>query len=79
MFIFGMFGYYAYAFYIGSILVLDGVENTNLHQPYTAGDVMSCFFGVVFGVFAIGMASPNIKAVVEGQIAGKLAYDVINR
>lgn len=40
---------------------------------------MSCFFGVVFGVFALGMASPNIKAVVEGQVAGKLAYDIINR
>jgi ATP-binding cassette subfamily B (MDR/TAP) protein 1 len=25
------------------------------------------------------MATPNIKAVVEGQLAGKLAYDIINR
>jgi hypothetical protein len=40
---------------------------------------MSCFFGVVFGVFSLGAATPNIKAVVEGTIAGKLAYDIINR
>lgn len=79
LFIFGMFGYYAYAFYVGSILVLDGIENSNTGKPYNGGDIMACFFGVVFGVFAIGMATPNIKAVVEGQVAGKLAYDLINR
>lgn len=66
MFIFGMFGYYAYAFFVGSILVLDQKINTNTGLPYSGGDVMSCFFGIIFGVFALGMATPNIKAVVEG-------------
>jgi hypothetical protein len=66
MFIFGMIGYYAYAFYIGSILVLDTITNTNTGEAYTGGDIMSCFFGIVFGIMAVGMASPNIKAVVEG-------------
>lgn len=40
---------------------------------------MSCFFGVVFGLFSLGAAQPNLKAVVEGRVAGKLAYDIINR
>lgn len=40
---------------------------------------MGCFFGIIFGIFALGQASPNIKAVVEGRIAGKLAYEIINR
>ena len=40
---------------------------------------MSCFFGVIFGIFSLSAASPNIKAVVEGRIAGKLAYETINR
>ena len=40
---------------------------------------MSCYFGIIFGIFALGQADPNIKAVVEGKIAGKLAYDIINR
>lgn len=40
---------------------------------------MSCFFGVVFGVMSIGMATPNIKAVAEGKVAGKMAYDIIDR
>jgi len=33
----------------------------------------------VFGVFSLGMAAPNIKAVTEGRIAGKTAYDLIER
>jgi hypothetical protein len=28
---------------------------------------------------SIGMATPNIKAVAEGKVAGKLAYDIIER
>jgi hypothetical protein len=33
----------------------------------------------VFGVFSLGMATPNIKAITEGKVAGKIAYDVIDR
>lgn len=78
-FFFAMFGYYGYAFYTGSWLVTDRVINTRTNEPYNAGDIMSCFFGVVFGVFSLGMATPNIKAVTEGRVAGKLAYDIIER
>ena len=48
-------------------------------HKYDAGDIMSCFFGVVFGVFSLGLAFPNVKAVTEGRVAGKSAYDVIDR
>lgn len=74
---FSIFGYYAYAFYVGSILVEKQVINSNTGEIYNSGDIMSCFFGVVFGIFSLGMASPNMKAVVEGRVAGKLAYDTI--
>ena len=43
------------------------------------GDILACFFGIVFGVMSLGMASPNIKAVTEGRVAGKMAFDVIDR
>jgi ATP-binding cassette subfamily B (MDR/TAP) protein 1 len=73
------FSYYAYAFYVGSYLIVIQKVNTNSGQPYTSGDVLSCFFGVVFGVFALGMATPNMKAITEGRVAGKVAYDIIER
>ena len=80
-FMFCIYGYYAYAFYWGTYLITERKENTSYsdNRIYSAGDVMSCFFGIIFGVFSLGAATPNIKAVVEGTIAGKLAYDIINR
>lgn len=76
---FVMFGYYAYAFYTGSLLITTGVINSNTGLAYTSGDIISCFFGIVFGVFSLGMATPNIKAITEGRVAGKMAYDIIER
>jgi len=35
-------------------------------------------FSVIFGAFNLGGAVPHIKALTEGRIAGKLAYDVID-
>lgn len=30
-------------------------------------------------MFSLGMATPNITALVEGRVAGKIAFDVIER
>ncbi len=51
-FFFGMFAYYAYAYYVGTILITKPVENPKYGEYYNAGDIMSCFFGVVFGVLS---------------------------
>jgi ATP-binding cassette, subfamily B (MDR/TAP), member 1 len=74
-----MFGYYAYAFYTGSFLITEQVRNSNFGKLYSSGDILSCFFGIMFGVFSLGMAAPNIKVVTEGRVAGKTAYDIIDR
>lgn len=78
-FFFCMFGYYGYAFFTGSYLVTGHVYNSRTEKAYDAGDIMSCFFGIIFGVFSLGMATPNIKAITEGKVAGKMAYDIIER
>lgn len=76
---FVIFGYYGYAFYTGSWLVEKQVWNPKYDEPYNSGDIISCFFGVVFGIMSLGMATPNIKAIAEGKVAGKMAYDIIDR
>ena len=53
--------------------------NTNYGRYYSAGDILSCFFGVTMGIFSLGSASPNIKTVAEGQIASQAAYEIIDR
>ena len=74
-----MFGYYAYAYYTGGILIFNATINDFYNAPYNGGDIMTCFFGVVFGVFSLGMATSNIKAITEGKVAGKMAFDIIDR
>jgi ATP-binding cassette subfamily B (MDR/TAP) protein 1 len=55
------------------------INNRNTGKAYTSGDIMACFLGVVYGIFALGMSTPNFKAISEGKIAGKMAYDIIER
>ena len=40
---------------------------------------MACFLGLVYGIFSLGLATPNFKALTEGRVAGKMAYDIIER
>ena len=35
-------------------------------------------FTVIFGAFNLGGAIPHVKALAEGRIAGKLAYDTMD-
>lgn len=74
-----IFGSYAYAFYMGSVWIENKIYNHTYKREYRAGEVLSCFYGVVFGMFSLGTAAPNIKAVIEGRAAGKMAFDIIER
>lgn len=40
---------------------------------------MSCFMGVIYGIYSVGLSAPTLKLIKEGQIAGKFAYDIIDR
>ena len=74
-----IYGAYAYAFFIGSIWVEKGFNNSRTDQPYSPGDTIAVFFGILFGFFALAGIAPNFKFVAEGKAAGKLAFDVIDR
>ena len=70
---------YSYAFYIGGIYVDYPVYNDLAERNYSAGDSISVFFGVLFGLFSLASTSPALTAMYEGKAAAKLALDVINR
>jgi hypothetical protein len=40
---------------------------------------MGTFFGVLFGLFAFGSAGNHFKGISEAGVAGKFAFDVIDR
>jgi len=48
-------------------------------SKYTGGDILACFFGVMFGIFSLAFTLPNFNYIVEGTAAGFNAYKVIER
>jgi len=39
---------------------------------------MGIMFMILVGIFQLAAIGPHIKAITEGKIGGKLAYDVID-
>ena len=71
-----MYCLYAYAFFFGGLFKYEGVKNGD--EEWTGGAILSVMCLVIFGAFYLLGAAPHFKAVVEGRIAGKLAYEVID-
>jgi len=67
IFNFIVFFSYAYGLFVGGQFVKAEIYNHNRSRPYTSGDIISIFFGVLIGIFAIGMSAPNIKVITEGK------------
>lgn len=73
-----IYGAYAYGLSFGAILINKGYTN-NQGDLLSLGDIISCFFGIIFGAFALGMGAPNMKAVSEARVNAASALSVINR
>ncbi len=59
-----MFGCYAYGMSLGGVFVYE--EVTVDGTTYGPGEVVAVYFGIIFGIFAIGIGAPNFKALSEG-------------
>ena len=78
MFLAIYFGY-TYAFFIGAIWVDEGFWNHAHDREYMPGDIISVFFGILFGMFALGGLGPNFVAFATAKAAGYKAFQVIER
>jgi hypothetical protein len=70
-------GYYTFALYVASYFIIDEKYNKNSDRNYTSGDIIACFLGILYGLLNIGNCTPNIRAIAEGRIAGKIVFDII--
>ena len=69
---------YAYAFYFGGVLRWNAVESSP-GVVYSGGKLIGVLFCVVFGAMMLGGAAPHLKAISEGRVAGRLAFDAIDQ
>ncbi|GAM28104.1 hypothetical protein SAMD00019534_112800 [Acytostelium subglobosum LB1] len=70
---------YALAFWYGSTLVSKKTTNNLTDRPWTGGDVVTVFFGVIIGATAIGQASPLLSSFSNGRGAAYKIFQVIDR
>ena len=79
-FMFAIFVLYAFAFYIGGVFVSKEFDTGGIFSGiYNGASVLTCFFGVIFGLFSLGMAMPNFALIMQAKAAGSLLFDVIER
>ena len=69
---------YAYAFYFGGVLRWNNVESSP-GVVYTGGRIIGVMFCVVFGAMMLGGVGPHMKAIAEGRIAGRIAFEAIDQ
>jgi ABC-type multidrug transport system fused ATPase/permease subunit len=70
---------YGYIYYFGGVFVYEEIENDVTGKIYTASDILTIFFGMIFAVFSLGMLAPNLTAVAEGQAGAASAFEIIDR
>lgn len=56
----------------------DWAINDYTGKKYNGGQIIGIMFMILFGIFQLTAIGPNVKALTEGKIGGKLAYDVID-
>ena len=68
-----------YSIYFVTLFAEKGVHNDFRGRDYTTGDGQAVFFGIFIGLFAVGMAGPNFKAINTGRLNGHEAMVIIER
>lgn len=61
------------------MFIYNEIENPVYDRVYSGGDVLACFFGVIFGMFSLGMLEPNLEAVAGAKAATSLAFKILDR
>ena len=70
---------YAAGYFIGSLFLRWGVHNHNTGDKYSAGDVVSIFFGVTTGIFGMNQMGPALQHIAAAKQAAYDVYKLVER
>ena len=70
---------YALAVWYGSVLIQNKDYNENFKRNFSAGDVITVLFSIIFGCFALGQAAPNVHSIYTACEAAGDLFDLIHR
>ena len=74
-----IFGFYAYSFFIGSVLVENQTINSKTGEAYNQKDVLSVLIALITGFVGLIAALPNVQSLVAAKTLGALIFKVIER
>jgi hypothetical protein len=57
----------------------NGTDKEGKTIYFVAGDIISVFFGVIFGAISLGFSASHMKAITDGRVNCALALETINR
>ena len=70
---------YALGYFIGSLFLRWGVHNHNTGEKYSAGDVVSIFFGITSGIFGMNQLGPALQRIAAAKQAASDVYKLVER
>jgi ATP-binding cassette subfamily B (MDR/TAP) protein 1 len=70
---------YGVSFWFGAKLIFWQTTNSRTGLPYTGGDILTTFFGIFSGSFALGQLAPHVTDILGGKTAGYRLLSVIDR
>lgn len=79
MFMFCFTGSYGLNYLFGTLLIHDNRFNHNSGEDYRMKDIITIFYTIINGGFALGNASPAMKSLGFGKEAARAIYSIIER
>ena len=79
LFFFSIFAEYGFGYWIGAQMIKSDKWNHNVSRDYNVKDIISIFFAVLTGGFALGQLGPSAQAITKARQAGYHIYQVIER
>ena len=64
---------------MGAVWIDKPYWNYTEERDYMAGDVLTCFFGVLIGLFSLGGAGPALNSINVAKTTGSLVFGLIDR
>jgi ABC-type multidrug transport system fused ATPase/permease subunit len=74
-----IYGFYTFAFYVGSRLVQHQRYDARAKQDYNAGLILSVLFSLFMGFIMLASLTPAIQAITRAKTIGTSVFDVLDR
>ena len=74
-----IFGFFVYAFSIGSFFVQKEIKNPKTGEAYNIAELMSVTYALLFGMMQGLQIIPNLSATARAKVVGAKVFELLDR